>query len=156
MEKQSFSPMRATCGPRRQAAELAGARGAELWDYWRGALAGSPPGGGRGLPYDRAPEPGERQDRHVRSEQDRAEDAHESGPPRARRLEREHEVEADDHERRGGGRPRLEEPQVEDVERDQVGGRHPEPGGDTGGHRKASHLAEGAKSSELSIRNPCS
>jgi pristinamycin I synthase-3/4 len=42
---------------RRQAAELAGAHGDELWAWWREHLAGLP--AAAGLPYDRAPEPGE-------------------------------------------------------------------------------------------------
>ncbi len=42
----------------RQAAELAGTKGEALWSYWRSRLADLP--AAASLPYDRAPEPGER------------------------------------------------------------------------------------------------
>ncbi|HEX2225127.1 MAG TPA: amino acid adenylation domain-containing protein, partial [Thermoanaerobaculia bacterium] len=42
---------------RRQAAELEGSRGEELWAWWRERLADLP--SSAALPYDRAPEPGE-------------------------------------------------------------------------------------------------
>jgi len=43
---------------RRQAVELAGPRGEELWAWWRACLDGMQTAAG--LPYDRAPEPGDR------------------------------------------------------------------------------------------------
>ena len=88
--------------------------------------------------------PGTSEDRDVDGEEARAEGADEPGPPGARRLEGQHEVEPDHDQGRGGGRARLQQAEIEDVHRDQVRGRHAEAGRDARGHREPADLPQEA------------